>query len=88
MGPVDPRLDVHARVVGVVAADGTPIAFPVATAATALVRGDPVVLEGYEVIPDGGGLRVVGPDGDAVAHESFWFAWSQFHPETLLWADD
>ncbi|MBA2632243.1 MAG: DUF3179 domain-containing protein, partial [Chloroflexi bacterium] len=19
------------------------------------------------------------------AHEAFWFAWSQFHPETLVW---
>lgn len=88
VGPVDPRLDVHARVVGLVARDGTPIAFPVATAATALDRGDPVSIEGYEVISDGGGLRVVGPDGEVVAHESFWFAWSQFHPETLLWSGE
>jgi hypothetical protein len=88
VGPVDPRLDVHAKVVGVIASDGTPIAFPVASAATALDRGDPVALEGHEVVSDGGGLRVVGPDGEVVAHESFWFAWSQFHPETLLWADD
>lgn len=87
VGPVDPRLDVHARVVGVVAADGTPIAFPVASATYALDTGDAVALNGYEVIADGGGLRVVGPDGEVVAHESFWFAWSQFHPETLLWVD-
>lgn len=87
VGPVDPRLDVHARVVGVVAADGTPIAFPVASATNALDMGDVVALDGYEVIADGGGLRVVGPDGEVVAHESFWFAWSQFHPETLLWSD-
>lgn len=88
VGPVDPRLDVHARVVGVVAADGTPIAFPVATAETALALGDQVALEGYEVKADGGGLRVVGPDGEVVAHESFWFAWSQFHSGTLLWAGE
>ena len=88
VGPVDPRLDVHAKVVGVITSDGTPIAFPVASAATALDRGDPVALEGHEVVSDGGGWRVVGPDGEVVAHESFWFAWSQFHPETLLWADD
>ena len=87
VGPVDPRLDVHARVVGVLTADGTPMAFPVATAAAALDRGDAVILEGHEVVSDGGGLRVVGSDGEVVAHESFWFAWSQFHPETLLWVD-
>jgi hypothetical protein len=87
VGPVDPRLDVHARVVGVVAGDGTPIAFPVVSATNALDMGDSVALNGYEVIADGGGLRVVGPDGEVVAHESFWFAWSQFHPETLLWVD-
>ncbi len=88
VGPVDPRLDVHARVVGVVTANGIPIAFPVASAIAALDMGDSVDLSGYEVVADGGGLRVIGPDGEVVAHESFWFAWSQFHPETLLWSGE
>jgi hypothetical protein len=35
---------------------------------------------------DGGGLRAVGPSGDELAsHQAFWFAWSQFTPETLVW---
>lgn len=88
VGPVDSRLDVHAKVVGLITRDGTPIAFPVATAVAALDRGQPVVVEGHEVISDGGGLRVIGPDGEVVVHESFWFAWSQFHPGTLLWSEE
>jgi hypothetical protein len=85
VGPVDPRLDVHAKVVGVIAPDGTPVAFPVGAAKSALESGEEVALAGFEVVADGGGLRVVGPDGELVAHEAFWFAWSQFHPDTLLW---
>ncbi len=28
-------------------------------------------------------------DGDENgAHEAFWFAWSQFHLDTLLWPND
>ncbi|CAN5789030.1 hypothetical protein BH23ACT4_BH23ACT4_02960 [soil metagenome] len=87
VGDVDSRLDVHTRVVGIVTAEGTPIAFPVVAALNAVDRGDAVALNGYEVVTDGGGWRVFGPDGEVVAHESFWFAWSQFHPQTLLWAD-
>ncbi len=32
-------------------------------------------------------MRTHGPDGDELAaHQSFWFAWSQFHPDTGLWS--
>jgi len=35
---------------------------------------------------DGGGLRAEDVDGtDLGSHQAFWFAWSQFHPETELW---
>jgi hypothetical protein len=88
VGPVDPRLDVHAKVVGVIAPDGTSVAFPVVAAKSALDSGETVALGGFEVFADGGGLGVVGPEGEVAAHEAFWFAWSQFHPGTLLWSGE
>jgi hypothetical protein len=88
VGPVDPRLDVHAKVVGVIAPDGTPVAFPVVAAKSALDSGETVALGGFEVVADGGGLGVVGPEGEVAAHEAFWFAWSQFHTDTLLWPEE
>ncbi len=85
VGPVDPRLPVHERVVGVIAADGTAVAFPVETTRQALLAGDRVAFKDLSVELDGDGLRIVGPDGEIPAHESFWFAWSQFHLPTLVW---
>jgi hypothetical protein len=85
-GDVDPRLPVHAQVVGVVTAEGTAVAFPVEAARVAMADGDTVALAGVRVITDGAGLLVETLDGETVAsHQSFWFAWSQFHPDTLLW---
>lgn len=41
---------------------------------------------GVEVFADGDGLRARVPGGaELAAHEAFWFAWSQFHPDTVLW---
>jgi hypothetical protein len=38
------------------------------------------------VIADGGGLRAVDATGaDVGGHQAFWFAWSQFNPETEIW---
>ena len=35
---------------------------------------------------DGGGVRAVDAAGNEIeGHQSFWFAWSQFMPNTLLW---
>ncbi len=35
---------------------------------------------------DGGGIRAVDKKGhDLGAHQAFWFAWSQFHPDTVIW---
>jgi len=32
-------------------------------------------------------LRAQTSDGEEIpAHEAFWFAWSQFHPDTELWS--
>jgi len=39
------------------------------------------------VVPDASGIRAQREDGsEVVGHEAFWFAWSQFNPDTLLWA--
>ncbi|MDG1801338.1 MAG: DUF3179 domain-containing (seleno)protein [Paracoccaceae bacterium] len=35
---------------------------------------------------DAGGIRAIGEDGqDVGSHQAFWFAWSQFHPDAVLW---
>ena len=66
--------------------DGTAVAFPAVPAADALAAGERVELAGVEVVADGDGLVAFGADGrPLVGHQAFWFAWSQFMPETLLW---
>jgi len=86
VGDVDPRLGVHDVVLGVVAADGAPVAFPVGAARLALEAGEEVTLAGVALQSDAGGLRAFIDGAEAPAHEAFWFAWSQFQPQTLLWA--
>jgi hypothetical protein len=87
IGNVDERLPVQEQVLGVITDDGTPIAFPVAQARTELDAGRPVQLLGTMLATDGSGVRAVLEDGtDIVGHQAFWFAWSQFHPDTLVWA--
>jgi len=85
VGDVDPRLGVQENVVGVVTPDGVPIAFPVEDVTNA---STPFGFEGVTVtVTDG--IRVFDADGTEIpTHQSFWFAWSQFHPDTLLWTDD
>ncbi len=85
IGPVDPRLPVQEKVVGVVTPAGTPVAFPVAAARAALRSADEIAFEGLTArMTDG--VRVYGADGEELtSHEAFWFAWSQFHPTTLVW---
>jgi hypothetical protein len=86
IGSVDPRLPVQEQVVGVIAPDGTPLAFPAAAAKTALRAGERVELGGVRLELDGDGLRAELEDGDdAVSHQAFWFAWSQFQPGTAVW---
>lgn len=89
VGDVDPRLGVHDPVLGVLLDDGTTIAFAVDALRAATARPDDVVRFGdVTVVADGGGF-VADVDGVEVGtHEAFWFAWSQFHPDTLLWPDD
>jgi hypothetical protein len=87
IGSVDPRLPVQEPVIGAIDADGTAIAFPVASTRAALEAGKVVGAGELRVSLDGDGLLVSGPDGEVGSHEAFWFAWSQFHPETLVWED-
>ena len=89
IGEVDSRLPAHQQVLGVIAPDGTAVAFPVDAAHQALADGHVVAAAGLDVHTAGAGLRAGTSDGDDVAsHQAFWFAWSQFHPDTLLWQPD
>jgi hypothetical protein len=88
VGPVDPRLPVQELVLGVETPAGVFIAFPAKVAKATLESGSSVEFAGVRVIPDADGLRAELMDGTPlVTHEAFWFAWSQFHPETDLWSD-
>ena len=82
---MDDRLGVQTQVLGVTLADGATVAFPDDVARAELLAGGQVVLGEVEVVLDGQGLRAT-VDGEPVAtHQAFWFAWSQFHPDTDLW---
>ena len=85
IGDADPRLPVQEKVVGVITPSGDAIAFPADAARDALEGGDGVKLGGIELMLDADGLRAFSGRGEVPAHEAFWFAWSQFHPETDLW---
>ncbi len=86
VGDVDPRLSVHEDVIGVITASGTPVAFQRSTALAALKAGVEITYENVRLELDAGGIRAVDADGaDLGSHEAFWFAWSQFHPDTELW---
>ena len=88
IGDVDPRLPVQQPVLGVFTEDGEPIAFHVEAAASILSEGQELVIEGIQIRLDGGGIRAFRDGEDAGGHEAFWFAWSQFHPETTVWPLD
>lgn len=86
IGQADPRLPAQARVLGVVDPEGQPVAFPVEQVSAALAAGREVTLGVVVVVAEAGGLRAQVLGGaELPAHESFWFAWSQFHPETAVW---
>jgi len=88
IGEPDDRLPEQELVVGVITADGTPVAFPADLADTAVELEREVELSGVRLVASGDGLTAETLDGEQVAaHEAFWFAWSQFHPDTLLWPE-
>ena len=87
IGNVDGRLPVQEKVLGVIAADGTAVAFPVEAVLTELETVGSAQLLGIEVRAEGSGVRAFDSNGsDAGGHEAFWFAWSQFYPDTVVWS--
>ncbi|WP_421724366.1 DUF3179 domain-containing (seleno)protein [Bauldia sp.] len=87
VGDVDPRLPVHEDVIGVITASGQPVAFQRSTAMVALNNGEAITYENVRLELDAGGIKAVDADGaDLGSHQAFWFAWSQFHPDTELWS--
>ncbi len=86
IGDVDPRLPVHEDIIGAITASGKPVAFQRSKALVALQGGEEIAFENVRLELDAGGIRAVDADGsDLGSHQAFWFAWSQFHPETALW---
>ena len=86
VGDVDPRLPVHEDIIGAVTASGKPVAFQRSKAFAALQNGGEIAFENVRLELDAGGIRAVDADGsDIGSHQAFWFAWSQFHPQTALW---
>ncbi|MEM9717079.1 MAG: DUF3179 domain-containing (seleno)protein [Pseudomonadota bacterium] len=88
VGDVDPRLSVHEDVIGVLTASGQPVAFQRSTALLALRAGSEIAYENIRLELDADGIKAVDTDGsDLGSHQAFWFAWSQFYPETALWTN-
>lgn len=88
IGDVDPRLPVHEDIIGTITANGTPVAFPRATAMAALIAEQEVAFEDVRLELSAGGLRAIGSNGEErMSHQAFWFAWSQFYSETVVWTD-
>ena len=86
VGEVDPRLPVQDQVLGV-RTGGVTVAFPEAAVRAALAQGLTVEHEGVTVRLIAGALAAFDRDGEPIAtHQSFWFAWSQFFPETEVWS--
>lgn len=86
IGDVDPRLPVQEDIIGLIAESGKPVAFHRGKAIDALNKGQQIMYENIKLILDGGGVRAVDKEGaDLGGHQAFWFAWSQFHPNTELW---
>ena len=86
VGDVDPRLPIQEQVLGV-SHDGDVVAFPEAAARFALATGQSIEFEGITVRLESGSLIAETASGERITtHQAFWFAWSQFNPETEIWA--
>ena len=87
VGDVDPRLPVHEDIIGVITASGKPVAFQRSAATIALLQGAEIQFENVKLVLAGDGVKAVDVDGtDIGSHQAFWFAWSQFYPNTTLWS--
>ncbi len=86
IGAVDPRLPVQEDIIGVITASGKPVAFQRSKALIVLLRGDEIKFENVQLKLDAGGIKAVDIEGTNLgSHQAFWFAWSQFHPQTEIW---
>lgn len=86
IGDVDPRLSVQTDIVGLLTESGAPVAFHLEEAIKALNNDKPIQFENIQLVLDAGGVKAVDENGkDLGGHQAFWFAWSQFYPETALW---
>lgn len=86
IGDVDPRLPVHEDIIGVVTASGRAVAFQRSKAIAALKRGAKISFENVRLVLEAGGVKAIDQTGlDVGSHQAFWFAWSQFHPQTTVW---
>ncbi|SLN49189.1 DUF3179 domain-containing (seleno)protein [Pseudooctadecabacter jejudonensis] len=89
VGDVDPRLSVQDDIIGVITGSGRPVAFERGAAQLALQSGADVTFDDVQLTLDAGGIRAVDAGGaDLGSHQAFWFAWSQFHPDTALWTPE
>ncbi|MEO0367544.1 MAG: DUF3179 domain-containing (seleno)protein [Pseudomonadota bacterium] len=88
IGDVDPRLPVQEDILGVITESGKPIAFHVDSVIKVLDAGEKVTIDNVEIVLNAGGVKAVDNQGnDLGTHQAFWFAWSQFYPESALWPD-
>lgn len=88
VGDIDPRLPVHEDIIGVITDSGQPVAFQRSKALIALRNGEDIQVENIKLVLDAGGIRATDSNGtDQGSHQAFWFAWSQFHPNTTLWSE-
>lgn len=87
IGDVDPRLPVQEDIIGIISDTGKPIAFQRSKAFLALKEGKKISFGNIHLKLDAGGVKAVDANGaDLGSHQAFWFAWSQFYPDTELWA--
>jgi len=69
--------------------EGAPLAFHVPSVVAALEADKTIEVGNVRVVLEAGGVKAIDTDGnDLGTHQAFWFAWSQFHPETKLWPND
>lgn len=88
IGRVDERLPVQEPVLGLIA-EMTVVALQVSAVEKALGDKQEAEIAGFIIKRQGGGFMITDTDGEEIpSHEAFWFAWSQFHPETELWTGE
>lgn len=87
VGDRDSALADTVEVLGVQAPTGVAVAFPVDAVDQALMAGRTVQAGGVSLSREGGGLVARPIEGGPIlpSHHAFWFAWSQFRADTLLW---